>query len=203
MGDHRGSARHAQRGARRAGRPGTRRHEVAESRGRGVPTTETDRSRFKNCQEPPGDSLWQTAKAEEVGLDDAALQKAADFYRDNLQATMRVYRFNCLVKTGTFDPIEERRLAHMFSTTKPTMTLVAGRAVELGLLSVDDTIGKYFPDKGDDAHRAITVKQLLQHRHVLQLGLAGPPHLRHARPRHGGDGDAVRSAGPDARVRRA
>jgi CubicO group peptidase (beta-lactamase class C family) len=67
------------------------------------------------------------------------------------------------VKTGTFDPIEERRLAHMFSTTKPTMTLVAGRAVELGLLSVDDTIGKYFPDKGDDAHRAITVKQLLQH----------------------------------------
>jgi CubicO group peptidase (beta-lactamase class C family) len=131
--------------------------------GGGVPTTKTDASKFKNCEEPPGDTLWQTAKGGEVGLDDAALQKAADFYRDELQATMRVYRFNCLVKTGTFDPIEERRPTHMFSTTKPTMTLMAGRAVELGLLSVDDTIGKYFPDRGDDPHRAITVKQLLQH----------------------------------------
>jgi len=131
--------------------------------GGGVPTTKTDPSKFKNCQEPPADSLWETAMAEQVGLDDATLQKAADYYRDQLQATMRVYRFNCLVKTGTFDPIEERRLAHMFSTTKPTMTLVAGRAVQLGLLSVDDTVGKYFPDRGDEAHRAITVKQLLQH----------------------------------------
>jgi CubicO group peptidase (beta-lactamase class C family) len=131
--------------------------------GGGVPTTKTDPSRFKNCQEPPGDTLWQTAKGDEVGLDDAALQKAADFYRDNLQSTMRVYRFNCLVKTGAFDPVEERVPAHMFSTTKPTMTLVAGRAIQLGLLSVDDTIGKYFPDRGDEAHRAITVKQLLQH----------------------------------------
>ena len=131
--------------------------------GGGVPTTRTDPTQFKHCDEPPGDSLWQTAKADEVGLDAAALQKASDFYRDNLQSSMRVYRFNCLVKTGEFDPVTERIPAHMFSTTKPTMTLVAGRAIQLGLLSVDDTVGKYFPDQGDDAHRAITVKQLLQH----------------------------------------
>ena len=131
--------------------------------GGGVPTTRTDPSKFKNCTEPPGDTLWETAKGSDVGLDDAALQKAADFYRDNLQATMRIYRFNCLVKTGAFDPIEERRPAHMFSTTKPTMTLLAGRAIDLGLLSVNDTVGRFFPDQGDAAHRAITVKQLLQH----------------------------------------
>jgi len=131
--------------------------------GGGVPTTRTDPSKFKNCQEPPADALWQRAKADEVGLDAAKLQAAADYYRDQLQATMRVYRFNCLVQTGTFDPVMERFLSHMFSTTKPTMTLVAGVAIRKGLLRVDDTIGKFFPDRGDEAHRAITVKQLLNH----------------------------------------
>jgi CubicO group peptidase (beta-lactamase class C family) len=81
---------------------------------------------------------------------------------------MRV-SFNCLVQTGHFDPVMERSLTHMFSTTKPTMTLVAGVAIRKGLLSVDDTVGKYFPDKGDDAHRAITVKQLLNHTHGLEM----------------------------------
>ena len=68
--------------------------------GGGVPTTQTDASKFKNCQEPPGDALWEQAKPDEVGLDAAMLQKAADYYRDQLQASMRVYRFNCLVQTG-------------------------------------------------------------------------------------------------------
>jgi len=131
--------------------------------GGGVPTTRTDPSKFKNCQEPPADTLWEQAKPAEVGLDAAKLQAAADYYRNQLQATMRVYRFNCLVQTGTFDPVMERFLSHMFSTTKPTMTMVAGVAIHKGLLSVDDTIGKYFPDRGDAAHRAITVKQLLNH----------------------------------------
>lgn len=137
--------------------------------GGGVPTTQTDGSQFKNCQEPPGDALWEQAKADEVGLDAAKLQKAADYYRDQLQASMRVYRFNCLVQTGQFDPIMERSLTHMFSTTKPTMTLVAGVAIRKGLLSVDDKVGKFFPDQGDDAHRAITVKQLLTHTTGLEM----------------------------------
>jgi len=131
--------------------------------GGGVPTLKTDPANFKNCQEPPADSLWQTAKPEEVGLDAGKLQAAADYWRNQLQATMRVYRFNCQVQTGTFDPVMERYLTQMFSTTKPTMTLVAGTAVRKGLLHLDDTIGKYFPDKGDDAHQALTVRQLLNH----------------------------------------
>jgi CubicO group peptidase (beta-lactamase class C family) len=137
--------------------------------GGGVPTTQTDATQFKNCQEPPADSLWEQAKAGDVGLDAAKLQAAADYYRDQLQASMRVYRFNCLVQTGHFDPVMERYLTHMFSTTKPTMTLVAGIAIRKGLLSVDDTVGKFFPDQGDDAHRAVTVKQLLQHTSGLEM----------------------------------
>ena len=70
--------------------------------GGGVPTTRTDPSKFKNCQEPPGDALWEQAKPEDVGLDAAKLKAAADYYRDQLQATMRVYRFNCQVQTGTW-----------------------------------------------------------------------------------------------------
>ena len=41
--------------------------------GGGVPTNKTDASRYKNCQEPPGNSLWQTARPEEVGLTEPAL----------------------------------------------------------------------------------------------------------------------------------
>jgi CubicO group peptidase (beta-lactamase class C family) len=52
---------------------------------------------------------------------------------------------------------------HMYSTTKPISTLVLGHAVLEGRISVDDTVGKFFPNMGDQAHRAITVKQLLQH----------------------------------------
>src|ERR1044071_2359944 len=127
--------------------------------GGGVPTTQTDASRFKHCEEPPGDALWDQAQPAEVGLDAAKLQAAADYYRDQLQASMRVYRFNCLVQTGAFDPVMERLLEHMFSTTKPTMTLVAGVAIRKGLLSVDDTVGKFFPDRGDAAHPALQGKQ--------------------------------------------
>jgi len=137
--------------------------------GGGVPTATTDPSRYKNCEEPPGDALWEQATAEEVGFDAAKLAAAADYYRDQLQATMRVYRFNCLVHSGAYDPVMERFLTHMFSTTKPIMTLVAGVAIRQGLLSVDDTIGQYFPDKGDEAHRAITVKQLLQHTSGIEM----------------------------------
>ena len=131
--------------------------------GGGVPTTKTDPSKFKNCQAPPADSLWETAKPEEVGLDAKALQEAADYYTHHLQATMRVYRFGCLVQTSALDPVHERLLTHMYSTTKPISTLVLGHAVLEGKISVDDTVGKYFPNMGDEAHRAITIKQLLTH----------------------------------------
>jgi CubicO group peptidase (beta-lactamase class C family) len=131
--------------------------------GGGVPTTRTDASKFKNCKEPAGDSLWETAKPEEVGLDARALDEASDYWTHHLQATLRVYRFGCLVHTSGLDPIHERLLTAMWSTTKPISTLVLGRAIRLGLISVSDTVGKYFPNEGDAAHRAITVKQLLQH----------------------------------------
>ena len=74
---------------------------------------------------------------------------------------MRVYRFNCLVQTGAYNQVMERFLTHhhVIHPAKPTMTLVAGRAIDLGLLDVDDTIGKYSPDRGDEAHRALAVEQ--------------------------------------------
>jgi CubicO group peptidase (beta-lactamase class C family) len=142
-----------------AGRAGA----VSLHHGDGVATRPTDASRFKSCSEPGEGGAFGAASPSEVGLDAATLQQAADWYTQHLQMTMRVYRFGCLVQTTRVDPLVDKLLAHQYSTTKPTMTLVLGRAVQMGLMSVDDPLSKFFPGQGDAAHRAITIRQLLNH----------------------------------------
>ena len=131
--------------------------------GGAVATMPTDASRFRHCSEPATGTSFGAAAPAEVGLDATTLQQAADWYTQHLQMTMRVYRFGCLVQTTRLDPLVDRLLAHQYSTTKPTMTLVLGRAVQMGLMSVDDPLSKYFPGQGDTAHEAITIRQLLNH----------------------------------------
>jgi CubicO group peptidase (beta-lactamase class C family) len=139
--------------------------------GGGVATVPSDPSQFKNCAEPDMSTPYATARPEEVGLDAATLEATADWYTSKLQATMRVYRFGCLVQTTRLDPAVDRMLDDMASIAKPAMTLVLGRAVALGHLDVDDPLGRFFPDKGDDAHRAITVRQLLNHTSGVRMVL--------------------------------
>ncbi len=129
----------------------------------GVPTTHTDRSQFKSCADPAPGQPIQTATPEEVGLDSHVLQEAADFHTQKLQETMFVVRFGCLVKTGNLNALFDHTPKHQWSVTKAWSTMVLGRALTLGYLGVEDHVGKYFPNVGDAAHRAITINQLLHH----------------------------------------
>lgn len=124
---------------------------------------QTDASKYKNCPNPAEGEDFQTATPEEVGLDAAALKAAADFHTQKLQETFFVLRFGCLVQTGNLNALFEQTPKHQWSVTKGVSTAVLGRALTMGLLSVEDTVGKYFPDEGDEKHRAVTVRQLLNH----------------------------------------
>jgi len=61
-----------------------------------------------------------------------------------------VVRFGCLVKTGNLNALfdhtpDSTSGASPRASSRPR---VLGRAVTLGYLSVEDTVGKYFPNLG-------------------------------------------------------
>jgi Beta-lactamase len=129
----------------------------------GVVVEETDSAAFTSCPDPAPGEPYGTATPEEVGLDAAALDELAAFHLGTLQRTLYVFRFGCLVETGALNAAFENIPQHQWSLTKGYSTAVIGRAVTLGMFDVSDTFGKYFPELGDEAHRAVTAQQLLQH----------------------------------------
>ncbi|MEU0510135.1 serine hydrolase [Amycolatopsis sp. NPDC006125] len=128
---------------------------------------------------------YETARPEQVGLDPVTLGHALNLLSVNGSETVQVYRHNCLVGTGIFDPLLGHVPGNNWSQTKTITALLAGRAATLGLLSVDDPIGKYLPpDLGDEAHRAVTIRQLLTQTSGIranwtrELNLAMPDRVR-------------------------
>ena len=112
------------------------------------------------CNPPGAGQPWPTAKPADVGLDAVKLQKAIDFATTRQSATFQVFRSGCLVGSSALDPVYGGVKRNMWSHTKTVTALVVGRAVTLGYLRLDDTVGKFFPE-ADAAHAAITVRHLL------------------------------------------
>lgn len=117
-------------------------------------------ARTRDCAQPSKEGDFQRATPEEVDLDPASVQDAVRFATGNLAASVRIYRHDCLVATSAFDPDTEYVPAGLWSLTKGVVAVLVGRAVQLGRLSVDDTVGRYFPE-ADAEHGAVTVRQLL------------------------------------------
>lgn len=112
------------------------------------------------CADPG--ATYETATPESVDIDGAKLKKAIDYWTAHASDTVKVFRNNCLVGEGALDPVSDKLPHVIFSHTKSILSLVVGRAEEQGLLGVDDPIGKYLPaGLGDEAHRALTIKQFL------------------------------------------
>ncbi|MHB8781203.1 MAG: serine hydrolase domain-containing protein [Candidatus Geothermincolia bacterium] len=106
-----------------------------------------------------GEDFTRVAPAA-VGLDGEALAAAVNFATSRNAASVRVLRHGMLAATSSLDGATAAIPNNIFSSTKGVVSLLTGRALTLGRLSLDDPIGKYIPE-ADEAHARITVRQLL------------------------------------------
>ncbi|MEV6061774.1 serine hydrolase domain-containing protein [Nocardia asteroides] len=109
------------------------------------------------CPEPVSGQPLPRASAADVDMDAAALDEALDFGTRAGGIAVQVYRHGCLV--GDRTPTGNVPLP-LASATKGVTSAVIGRAVTLGLLDVDDPLGKFFP-QADAAHANLTVRQVM------------------------------------------
>ncbi|MGX1805342.1 serine hydrolase domain-containing protein [Nocardia sp. NPDC055321] len=138
----------------------------------GVPVTQADPGQLRQCSVTSGRTP-ETAAPEEVGLDSAALDRALDFVADPTRFTVSIYRNNCLVAAGPTNAQAENMPWNLWSSTKSVVSMVAGIAVDAGLLRVTDPIDRYLPPGlGDAEHRAITVRSLLTESSGMEVAVA-------------------------------
>lgn len=112
------------------------------------------------CEPPAAGRTFAAADPAKLGLDPAALRDAVGFGTKALSTSVRVYRHGCLAAKSGPDLLTERVPYPLASSSKGVLSLVIGRAITLGKLSLDDRIGRYLPE-ADAAHGALTVRQLL------------------------------------------
>ena len=110
------------------------------------------------CAEPK--AAFAAIAPAKANLDPAGVQAALDFATSRRALAVRVYRYGCLVGQDRFAQLNAEVPFESFSMAKSVTSMLAGRAVTLGKLGLDDPIGRYIPE-ADSAHAAITVRQLL------------------------------------------
>ncbi len=113
-----------------------------------------------NAPNPGTGQDFKTTSPESVGLDGQALAEAVNFASSRGGISVRILRHGYLVDTSWLDPITGAVPNNIWSSTKGVVSLLTGRALTLGKLSLDDPIGKYVPE-ADAAHGKITIRQLL------------------------------------------
>ncbi|WP_225730831.1 MULTISPECIES: serine hydrolase [unclassified Nocardia] len=112
------------------------------------------------------------ATAEQVGLDAAALDAAMDFAASRNRLNVQVFRHGCLVGTGPHNAETGGIAWNIWSATKSVISLLAGIAWDRGELDLDAPIGHYLPPGlGDEAHRSITVADLLTESSGMRVGV--------------------------------
>ncbi|WP_240691370.1 serine hydrolase domain-containing protein [Amycolatopsis nivea] len=128
-----------------------------------APSAAATGSTAKPCALPSSGGFESASPAQEA-LDPAAVRKAVAYAATHLRLSVQVFRNNCRVGTGPLDPITEEVPWNVWSSTKSVVSMLTGIAIGQGRLGLDDPIGKHLPTGagwGDAAHRAITVRQLL------------------------------------------
>lgn len=114
------------------------------------------------CSAPAVGEDFQRRSPESMGVDPAALHDALDYASAHARFSIQVVRDNCLIGEGQYNQYSVDQQWQLFSATKGIVSLVAGAAWDQGKLDLDAPIGTYLPEgMGDEAHRAITVRQLL------------------------------------------
>ncbi|MGH3754069.1 MAG: serine hydrolase domain-containing protein [Pseudonocardiaceae bacterium] len=106
---------------------------------------------------------YKRAEPAAAGLDPVKLRAAMDYANLSNPLTVKVFRHGCLLAEGLRDPLFDRVPDHNLGQTKTIIALITGIAVDQGLVDIDAPIGRYLPvGLGDAAHRAVTLRNLLQ-----------------------------------------
>lgn len=124
-----------------------------------------------SCPETPAGVEPDRVSPAAVGMDGAVVQHALDYAVAKGSQSIRVYRHGCLVGAGANDASVDWVPLPAWSMTKGVVSLLVGRAVQMGKLGVDDPIGKYL--RVDDPRKAaLTVRQFLNQTTGLRLAWA-------------------------------
>ncbi|WP_040794040.1 serine hydrolase domain-containing protein [Nocardia higoensis] len=104
----------------------------------------------------------QRATPESAGFDADALDAALRFAAGRNRFNVQIFRNNCLVGEGPDNAETGRVPWNVWSSTKSVVSLLAGMAIDRGVLELHAPIDRYLPaGLGDAEHRAITVHNLL------------------------------------------
>lgn len=130
------------------------------------------------CELPSGSGDFASKSPAELDLDPAAVAAAARYANLTNAVSLRIYRYGCLAGESALDPLTKSVPNNVWSTTKGVTSMLTGRALQLGLLRLDDPIGRYIPE-ADAAHAAITIRQLLTQSSGLRFVWTGDLNLGH------------------------
>ncbi|KAL2067072.1 hypothetical protein VTL71DRAFT_1496 [Oculimacula yallundae] len=122
-------------------------------------------SSFRYCNLPAAGVAFESVPAAALNIDQATLNKAVEDANQDGRVAIKVFRNNCLLSTNQAPTPTDGYRRNLFSATKSIIAILAGIAFDQGKLKLDDPIDKYLPNTpgwGDAAHRAITIRQLLQ-----------------------------------------
>jgi len=126
----------------------------------------------QRCADPAGRDDFGHASPAEAHMDPRALQELLDWAGSRNSASVRVYRHGCLIGTSRQDALTQDLPWQWASTSKGVNAVVAGRAAQLGLLSLSDPIRKFFPE-ADEAHGKIQLRHLITQTGGLRLSVTG------------------------------
>lgn len=112
------------------------------------------------CANPSTGASFAAKSATSLGFEQERLNQAIKFAASKNTTSIRVYRHGCLAAKSSQDDLFARIPFPLASGSKGVTALAVGRAATIGMLNIDDPIGKYFPE-ADQAHAAITIRQLL------------------------------------------
>lgn len=113
----------------------------------------------RHCRLPETGRDFTAVNATDVGVEPNAVQSAIGQAMP-FTTSLRVYRNDCLIGKTLLDDGTKWAPQQLFSMTKSVVSLLVGRAVTLGRLSIDDPISRYLPE-ADAAHGAVTIRELL------------------------------------------
>ncbi len=120
------------------------------------------------CAEAGAGKEVSTVEPATVGLDAEKVDAALAYAVAKGSQSVRIYRHGCLVGAGAGDPAMVDVHLPAWSMTKGVVSMLVGRAVELGVLDIDAPIGTYLA-LSDPRKSALSVRQFLNQTTGLRL----------------------------------